>query len=398
MHWLPPSIADYYRLAKDKLRQEVESTPDENVIGLDESEWVEYLVQKYGMELIQMDETRQERMVEVVSKHGPAVRVEVPVVPSDTLEVIGREGLAGSPIWLTDYKAEFSVHSQAGTISQVATQDTAGIQRARSRIHEYIRSLNTAIDHENRSFPQEVRQVVADKRGRVQKKQRHLDDLEKAVGLPLVRQADISRIVPTAVKVREVIAPVVPPTPKRQERPVLESDKFRAILEVVDNQCRQFERTPGAFQALPEESLRDVILSSLNAVFQGAAVGEAFQGLGRADIHLRISQGEVFITEIKFWAGPASLGEVTGQLLERLTWREAYGVAIILSKNADFGHVLPSVAETIPTLPRFQKNTFRKVAENHFVSRFTLPSDESKQVEVHFCLYNLYTPRKAGRA
>jgi len=96
---------------------------------------------------------------------------------------------------------------------------------------------------------------------------------------------------------------------------VLDRDKFEAIVELIDNQGRQFERTPTAFQALSEEALRNIILSSLNAVFEGAAVGEAFQGVGKADIYLRISQGQVFVAEVKIWDGPASLAEVVAQLL-----------------------------------------------------------------------------------
>jgi len=84
-------------------------------------------------------------------------------------------------------------------------------------------------------------------------------------------------VVPTAVRVRQKIAPVVPPTPKARERPVFERKKFDAIMELIDNQCRQFARTPTVFQGMTEEALRNVMLSSLNAVFEGAATGEAFQ-------------------------------------------------------------------------------------------------------------------------
>jgi len=100
---------------------------------------------------------------------------------------------------------------------------------------------------------------------------------------------------------------LLPPKSKPQEDPVLERDKFVGIVEIIDNQCRQFELTPTAFQGMSEEVLRDVMLSSLNGVFAGAAGGEAFRVLGKTDIYLRITQGEVFIAELKVWSGPASL-------------------------------------------------------------------------------------------
>jgi hypothetical protein len=148
---------------------------------------------------------------------------------------------------------------------------------------------------------------------------------------------------------------------------------------------------------MPEEALRDVMLTSLNTVFEGAAGGEQFRVLGKTDIHLRISRGEVFIAELKVWAGPASLAEVVGQLLERLTWRDAYGVVVVFSKNQDFGAVLASIAATLPTLPGVVAPSFRTESANVFVTRFTLPSDASTQVEVHVRAYNLYTARSSGR-
>jgi len=144
--------------------------------------------------------------------------------------------------------------------------------------------------------------------------------------------------------------------------------------------------------------LRDVLLSSLNAVFRGAATGETFQGLGKIDIHLRVSEGEVFVAELKFWSGPAALQEVVQQLLERLTWRDAYGVAIVLSKNADFGAVRRAVSEGIPRLAGFAAGSQRTIAEHHHAARFVLPSDASRTVEIHVVAYNLYASRKTPRA
>jgi hypothetical protein len=52
---------------------------------------------------------------------------------------------------------------------------------------------------------------------------------------------------------------------------------------------------------------------------------------------------------------PGHLGEGVKQLLERLTWRDAYGVAVIISNNADFGGVLAAIPAALAqrTLPRW---------------------------------------------
>ncbi|MCI0459620.1 MAG: hypothetical protein L0Z62_21940 [Gemmataceae bacterium] len=392
-----PSIGDYYRAAMENLRREVGETSDATALGRDATEWVDYLVAKYGMEPIKADMAAI-AMEETSYRGSPVVLVKVPVEPSDTFDVIAAKAFVGQGAWFGfDYR-EFFSEDQPYTLGQVCPSVANEVNATKRRIGEYVQSLNSAIEHENRTFRGQVEQVVRARQEAVRAKHRSLDDLAAAVGIPIVKRADISAAVPAAVRVKKKIAPVVPPTPKLQERPVLERDKFEAIVELVDGVCRSFERTPSSFQKLNEEELRDIILSGLNTVFEGAAAGEVFQGLGKADIHLRISQGEVFVAEVKIWGGPATLAEVVRQLLERLTWRDAYGVAAVISNNADFQAVLRSLAETLPTLPGAAPASFRQVAPNVFSARFSLPADPARLVEIHVRAYSVYTSRRSGRA
>jgi hypothetical protein len=397
-----PTIADYYRYALDAARKEVFETPDERVVGMETEEWATYLITKYVMEPVEVEPGATMTMHETTSERGyAAFRVVLPVVWTDTLAVIAKEGLAGQGAWMGfDYTDFFDLHRFPETIGLMVPDSPNKVNEingVKGKINEYIKSLNTAISLENETFPDRVREMVAKRRAAFEKRQKDLDNLSAAVGISLVKRADVSTVIPTAVRVRRNVAPVVPPTPKPQKRFALERDKLNAIIELIDSQCRQFERTPSAFQLLSEEGLRDVILSSLNAVFEGAAVGEAFQGLGKVDVHLRISEGEVFVSEVKVWSGPESLAEVVGQLLDRLTWRDAYGVAIVFSKNADFGRVLESIQAALPTLPGAVKGSFIKEGANAFVAGFSLPSDGLRHVEIHVRAYNLYTPRPSRR-
>jgi hypothetical protein len=62
---------------------------------MDGDEWARALVEHYGMDLVETDPDAVVEMAET-SVHGhPAVRVFIPVVWTDTLEVIARQGLAG---------------------------------------------------------------------------------------------------------------------------------------------------------------------------------------------------------------------------------------------------------------------------------------------------------------
>jgi hypothetical protein len=413
---MPPTISDYYRAALEELKQQVESTPDEQVLGMDPEEWLNYLVTKFGMEPIAIDDARQDQMVEVdhqrtlrgydiYSDAGPgtvvrstAIRVEVPVIPTDTLQEIWKHKLSPNMFSLATAYPEFDYDHHNGQISSLVYSTSAGdVKREVDNIKSSIRKYNDSINSENQAFPQQVLRIVMAKRNRVVEKHKKLDELAAAAGIPLTKKADISTVIPTAPRIRSKIAPVLPPTVKRQERPVLEQAKFEAILDLIDNQCRQFERTPQAFTQLTEEGLRDVILSSLNAIFEGAAGGETFQGIGKVDIHLRITQGEVFVSEVKFWGGAATLDELIKQLRGRLTWRDGYGVALVLSRNVGFGEVIKTVGEAIQGLEGFVKGSLRVRAENHFVARFTIASDATRHAEVHVLVYNMHAPEPARR-
>lgn len=411
---MSPTISDYYRAATDALTTEVDSTPDDRVLGTDLDEWVNYLVEKFGMEEITLDDSRSDQMVEtevertlrrydIYTDRMPgavvrtaAIRVEVPVIPSDTLREIWKHNLSPNMLSLATAYPEFDYDDREGRIHTVVGITPAEVTRELELIKSSIRKYNESIASENPGFRQQVGSIATAKRGRVREKHDTFDDLAAVVGIPLTRKTDVSAVVPTAPKVRAKIAPVMPPASKRRERPILGSTTFAAILDLIDNQCRQFERTPQAFNRLTEEGLRDVVLSSLNAVFEGAAGGETFQGIGKVDIHLRIAQGEVFVSEIKFWGGPASLHEVISQLRGRLTWRDGYGVALVLSRNVGFADVLTAVRDAIPTVEGFVGGAVRERTANHFIAHFTIPSDARRYAEIHVLAYNLHVP-DAGR-
>ena len=134
-----PTISDYYRAAIEALKNEVEATTDADVLGRDHDDWYAYLIEKHGMVPIEIDASRSEQLVEVEREHAlrgydiytnrmPGsvvktndVRIEVPVVPSDTLEVIAREHLATNPYSIGFGYPPFEYDHGRGVVSMVAT-------------------------------------------------------------------------------------------------------------------------------------------------------------------------------------------------------------------------------------------------------------------------------------
>ena len=138
-----PTISDYYRSAIEALKKEVEATADADVIGRDYDDWYAYLIDKHGMVPIEIDASRSEQLVEVEREHvlrgydiytdrmpGSVVktndvRIEVPVVPSDTLEVIVNEHLATNPFSISFGYPPFEYDHGRGVVSMVAAATKA---------------------------------------------------------------------------------------------------------------------------------------------------------------------------------------------------------------------------------------------------------------------------------
>ena len=62
---------------------------------------------------------------------------------------------------------------------------------------------------------------------------------------------------------------------------------------------------------MPEERLRDILLVSLNAFFEGESTGETLNGKGKTDILMRIGDRNVMVGECKIWGGSAVFGKMS---------------------------------------------------------------------------------------
>lgn len=104
------------------------------------------------------------------------------------------------------------------------------------------------------------------------------------------------------------------------------------ILSLIRHQCRTFEGAPDAFAKLDEEHLRDVIRSSLNAVYRVASA-EAFRSHGKTDLCIEAESRAAFVAECKVWAGGKGLSDAISQLLSYLTWRDCKAAIVVFNKE-----------------------------------------------------------------
>ncbi len=227
------------------------------------------------------------------------------------------------------------------------------------------------------------------------RKQRILEqaDMVKAIGLPLKRRENTAATaaIPIVRKKRKIDVPSSPKETFKPE-PELSDAQYNDILEVIDNLSISIERNPSTFVHLEEQQIRDLILVSLNGLYEGGATGETFNAQGKTDILIRADGRNVFIAECKFWSGPKAMHAAIEQILGYLTWRDTKAALVIFSKNADFTNVLNRIEKTIPQHPNF-KRKLRKVNDTHTRYSFRQKNDPGRDIYLAVQAFNI--PKRA---
>lgn len=190
------------------------------------------------------------------------------------------------------------------------------------------------------------------------RKQKLLSDrkLTADLGVPLRMRTDASKTY-AAPEVRLKIAPMLPPAssvPFKPE-PTLTDDQYERILKVIHSTTQVMERSPQAFKAMDEETLRTQILVQLNGHCEGQATAETFNASGKTDILIRSGDRNIFIAECKLWSGPEALLAAIDQLLGYTAWRDTKTAIVLFNRNKNFSAVLEKIDPTMRQHANFKR-------------------------------------------
>lgn len=390
-----PSVSDHYPGAQELIRREIQELNLAQLEGTSVDEWVEYFMRKYSIPPIVLIESPPviEQRVDKVQRRGhfdetytaerEVALIGLPIEPneniSDLLKMRGQTWSLNPPRW--EYKdgcifveAETNAEAAKGTIEQAKA---------------HINYLNQPIEEGNKQLPPFIREQTQRRMETVGARAQTFQTLAEALGAELKTTQQMERRLHQAPRVTESIAKLRKPQPTRKDIPRLKPEEFQTILDVIEGQGVTFERTPQTVAKLEEEDIRNLILSSLNAVLNLGALGEAFCKQGKTDIYLVVPEGGIFIAECKIWYGPHTIAEAVSQILGYLTWRDAYGVVLLFSRNKGFSNVLSAIPKAINNLASL-RGELHQVDDHHWLARHTLPGDESQTIEIHYLVYNIY--------
>jgi hypothetical protein len=255
-------------------------------------------------------------------------------------------------------------------------------------IKEYVGWSKSQVDTYNQSLRELVKRAVDFRKDKL-KKQNSIADI---LGIPLKPKGGTPSFDP--IKVNKKITKPLPPSPKEgyKAEPGITDSDYDNILKLIRHSGISFEKTPKTFFVHDEEELRDIILSQLNAVYEGDAKGETFNKSGKTDILISDEGRSAFIAECKIWHGQKNLLEAIDQLLSYLTWRDCKTALVLFNKNnKNFTQILASIDGTISSHPNFISKIEQKDA-SEWLYKMRAKDDESRVVKMNVMFFNLYCP------
>ncbi|TFF92307.1 hypothetical protein EU546_07665 [Candidatus Thorarchaeota archaeon] len=394
------TIREYYDDVIQRAKDDIDSQDDAYLLGVKANELVQYYVNISRLTKIERDNSR-----EVEYEKGKAIsrrarhdsrlivgrdiplRIIYPIIPKHHNKTVIQN--RASTFRSGGNELEFTVDSLIVTVflnEDNANQETK-IRRAIEEIEAVIDWKNSDVQEGNKKLETKLSRYILQKQGKLKADNELIESIIEKVPITLRRRTTSSPTVDLTV--REEIKPVYP-TPEKIQEPYIKADRVASVIRLLENGGNSFETTPKVYSKLKEPDLRDILLSHLNIVFEGAATGETFVRRGKTDIHLRFDKGSILCAECKFWHGQKHYLSTMDQLFRYLTWRQNYGILITFSRNKDFTSVVRKAQAAAKDSPTTLDKPLRVIGETHFVTTNGLPEDSRKRVTLHHLLFNLY--------
>lgn len=391
-------LGDYLRQILSTIEIEVRQEPRNQILNVNETEFVDYLVNKHSLEAIifywdHLSVSDREDMIpaeyfpgdfhvyegkrypkQVITYHLPfsGTYPLLSLIPSSRI------------LWTTEVKASPPSIAHPGTVSFEIINwrnDAETIKREADRILENIRkqaenSANQVAGY-NRDLEQQVTRIFQARKQQMLKESNLLANL----GVPFKKSENIPATfaVPTRQKAIRIDKPIANNVPFAPE-PTLDSSIYREILTICHTTGIEMERHPAIYEDKSEEALRDHFIMVLAPHFE-SVTGETFNRSGKTDILIRHESKNVFVAECKFWKGQKVHLKTIDQILGYLTWRDSKAAILYFVRNKNLDPVLKSIEDGTSEHPCFVKYRGRD-SEGWFSYHFHLSKNNPRGLEL----------------
>lgn len=223
------------------------------------------------------------------------------------------------------------------------------IGTAIDQIKQYLPPVQSILREYNKRFAQFAKSVMERRKGELLANERAIENFV-SLGIPIRKRNDEVAQVFVPVQ-RKVIA--IPDCPKELEQnPFIQQRAYEDILQTINAMAHGIERSPGVFIGMKEEDIRMILLIGLNAVYEGKASGETFNGIGKTDILIRAGDSNVFLAECAIWDGEDYLLRKLGQLFGYAMWRDSKTALIMFNRTRNLTRVVEIMRTALAAHPQ----------------------------------------------
>jgi hypothetical protein len=220
-----------------------------------------------------------------------------------------------------------------------------------AQIEQYLPDVKRVLEIYNPRFASCAATALEKRKSDLLANQKAKEALSK-LAVPVRKRTDeIAKVfVPPA---RKMIP--IPPTSKASDvTPVLEMKAYDDILSTITAMAHGIERSPETFKGMDEEDIRIILLIGLNAIYEGKATGETFNGIGKTDILIRVADKNIFIAECLVWDGEARFRKkLDDQLLNYVVWRDTKTALVVFNRTKNLTGVVKTIDTCLSKHPQF---------------------------------------------
>jgi hypothetical protein len=388
-------LHDLFNEAIQAMQREVDQAPENEILNINETDYLNYLTAKYSIEPPELD---------FDGIHVEDYEKEVPV-PNPFSRYSGNSHMkAPRPIYkfLMPYSGDIALLGYPLSSMQMWTQDML-VEGPTRHVGFEVTSYDGHPEDVNKEQETIVRNLKQQLEIMVEKTQRFKDSLRasaeqafrtrkdrilkrlqmnEAITVPFKKRDDVPSTfaIPTPEFRKSIIVRPVVFEQSYQPEPTLKPSDYHDILQTIFDVGKAIERLPSVYTGKDEETLRDHFLIFLEPRF-GNATGETFNKKGKTDILIRYQNSNVFVAECKFWKGQQKYLETIDQLFGYLTWRDSKAAVILFVRNQEMSSVLHTIEEVSSTHPNYL-GLVDKEHETWYNYRFHIQGDRNREVKL----------------
>lgn len=410
---------EYFNKIYIDIKGTIESLSNEEICGVDLDELEEYYVEKNKIEEIEiyknhitreLSETKLKEYNHFYRMESVEIEPEYYVIDgykiTFTIPFYGNDcllDLRPSTYYCKRFEVDKIIHSTQSDYGKIIisfdfkkdelqnSEDSEKLVQGRfnqeiKAYYETIDRINQEVQDYNTNLNKIIKKYLT---SRLKKANDYLEMRER-LELPLDLNPNAPNTKPILLKKIKKKKEILFPSKKVFEKEYeISNTDYDNIKNIISLACISFEKSALTFSKFLEEELRDVILSNLNTHYQGSALGETFNKIGKTDIYIPFENKSAYIAECKVWHGSKKFLEAIDQLCGYTTWRDTKTSLVIFNKdNKDFESLLNRINDILKTVTRCKKIV--RVKHNEWQGIFTKEEKSSDTININITVYDLY--------